>query len=904
MKTKRIITEQNVESFFKNSINSIEDAMGVVILNLKTKEILFDFNSVLLLSFEGIYADNSYKLAIPLFDFDFKKMIDNCLSIDIKQDSELEYSRTISGNKVNFLIKLEKIDDGNKLKLYVIHLEKLEETEKQLSFFDNIIGSGTNLFTASTWWMDTDKYTGKFFSTDTGPELLGIELNNNKLYYTLEFQKAREKAKLVSEFYDESIVMEVESYEKVRRNETNYFGGRTPVLTSNEEIVWVESYGKCLIRYPDGRPRFSIAVDIYMSEIFDRSNQLEILRNLVDTGLISSEVGIWYYQKHFKVGRYYFTQSYQEMMSNKSNFNNETISNLLDEQIKYMNEKNPSYEHYLHTFRETHNKTFTEGLDKYHIIIPNYNNDSLEWIDVRGTVVERDENGEIVLFVGANVNVTESYNRNRELERLKIQNERLQLAESLAVKARNLMVWYKEVEDHESSRYIFGNDMFEEKLGIKRNSEGLISIKDLKRTFYIYDEQSKSNAKAVAKGLKDVLSGKINTVKKILSTHKNLITNEIIYLEHSVEVSVSPDNNNSRMVGGIMLDVTENILYQEKVKFLANYDVLTETYNRNYFEQYIKTRLPSSYTVLVFDLDGLKLTNDVFGHIEGDKIIRQTSEFLKKVYKDDFFISRIGGDEFVVLSRDTNHESVTAKANLLEALIEDYNKNNSIEMNISKGGLIVINQEMIFEKAFVEAENIMYRRKLNSRSSRKSKVLESILETLNAKTEETKEHSMRLGDLAVNTINALGLYRGSEVEDMILLAKVHDIGKITILDSILHKPDKLTKFDFEMIKKHCEAGYNIIRNITDSDRVCNGVLLHHERWDGKGYPQGLKGENIPLFARVINVVDAYDAMTNDRVYKKGIPHEKAVEEIIRCSGTQFDPNIVKAFLKSCFDIEL
>ena len=128
-------------------------------------------------------------------------MIDNCLSIDIKQDSELEYSRTISGNKVNFLIKLEKIDDGNKLKLYVIHLEKLEETEKQLSFFDNIIGSGTNLFTASTWWMDTDKYTGKFFSTDTGPELLGIELNNNKLYYTLEFQKAREKAKLVSEFF-------------------------------------------------------------------------------------------------------------------------------------------------------------------------------------------------------------------------------------------------------------------------------------------------------------------------------------------------------------------------------------------------------------------------------------------------------------------------------------------------------------------------------------------------------------------------------------------------------------------------------------------------------------------------------------------------------------------------------
>ena len=198
----------------------------------------------------------------------------------------------------------------------------------------------------------------------------------------------------------------------------------------------------------------------------------------------------------------------------------------------------------------------------------------------------------------------------------------------------------------------------------------------------------------------------------------------------------------------------------------------------------------------------------------------------------------------------------------------------------------------------------MYRRKLNNRSSRKSKVLESILETLNAKTEETKEHSFRLADLAVKTINELGFIRSSEKEDMILLAKVHDIGKITIPDNVLFKKSILTKSEFEIVKKHCEAGYNIIRNITDSDRVCNGVLFHHERWDGLGYPQGLKEDNIPLFARVICVVDSYDAMTNDRIYKKKITHEEAVKEIINCSGTQFDPKIVKAFLKSCFNIEL
>jgi len=767
-------------------------------------------------------------------------------------------------------------------------------------YFNKLIGSGTSVFAVCTWWINYDDHSGKFYSTDTGPKLLGLPVSKDNLYVTSEFQKAREKAGLVSEFFDESIEIEINAYESARKNETDYFGGRTPVATSTEEILWVESYGKCIIRYPDGRPRLSIAIDIYLSDLFDRSNQLELLSNLVDTGLISSEVGIWYHQRHFKVGRYYFTESYQELMSSGKEYKNETVIELLNEQIEIMQKIYPEHEHYLHTFRETHNKVYLEGLNKYHLVIPNYKDGSLQWIDVRGTCVERDENGDVNLFVGANVDITDSYNRNRELERLRIQNEKLQLAENLAIKARNLMIWYKETPDYKTGRYIYANEIFETKLGITRTPDGMISLNDLKRTYYRGDIESKENATFVSKELKSVISGRKESVKKLLAKHINLKTNEIMYLEHSVEVSNSSDNNDSRMVGGIMLDVTENILYQEKISFLANYDVLTETYNRNYFEHYIKTKLPSSYTVLVFDLDGLKLTNDVFGHIQGDKIIKQASEILKATYKDDLFISRIGGDEFVVLSKDVNPESVSYKANLFEKMIEEYNETNSIEMNISKGGITVIDNELTFDKAFVEAENIMYRRKLNSRSSRKSKVLDSILETLNTRTEETKEHSLRLADYAVKTIKELGLSRRSEVDDMVLLSKVHDIGKITIQDSILHKPDKLTKFEFELIKKHCEAGYNIIRNITDSDRVCNGVLLHHEKWDGTGYPQGLKGKDIPLFARVISIVDTYDAMTNDRVYRKAISHEDSIKEILSCSGTQFDPKVVKAFIKACF----
>ena len=359
------------------------------------------------------------------------------------------------------------------------------------------------------------------------------------------------------------------------------------------------------------------------------------------------------------------------------------------------------------------------------------------------------------------------------------------------------------------------------------------------------------------------------------------VTGEIIYLEHSIDVSEASYDPSIQLIGGVLLDVTDNILYQEQIQYLAEHDTLTGTNNRNYFEDYTTNQLPSTYSVLIFDLDGLKLTNDAFGHYEGDKVIKVVANFLKDIFSESLFISRIGGDEFVVLSLDTDYDVVTGKANKLEAVIKAYNEVNTIKVAVSKGGVTVIDGNLSFDKAFVQAENIMYRRKLNSRSSRKAKM------SINA----------------VKTMRALQRSRASEIEDIELLAKVHDIGKITIPDEVLHKQSKLSPAEYELIKKHSEAGYKITRNITDSDDVCNGVLFHHEHWDGSGYPQGRIGDDIPLFARVICVVDSFDAMTNDRIYQPRKTEEEAIEELIRCSGSQFDPKVVKSFLKACYNIE-
>ncbi|MCF7925550.1 MAG: diguanylate cyclase [Candidatus Izimaplasma sp.] len=896
MKTKRTITIDHVKDFFESSINSMEDALGIALINIHQQTITFNFSATLLLRFEGVYTDDPYPLVSQCFDQSFIDMLKMITKQPLDNITEATYIRNHQDGPFHFIVKVEHLNKTN-LRLNLICKEKLMETEQQLALFSNVVGAGVSVFAGSTWWIDYDHYSDHFYQSDQGPNILGVPINEDGLYNTVEFQKVREKARLVSELYDEAIQTEMDSYEAVRNNKTDFFGGRTPAVTADDDVVWVEAYGKCLLRYPDGSPRFFVAIDIYMSEVFERINQLEILHNLIDYGLVNSNVGVFYFQRHFKEGRYYFTESYNKLMSVNRVYKNETIRDILDEQEVLMVQKQNGLEQDIQVFRQTHNKIFTDGLEKYHMVIPNYKDENtLQWIDVRTNVISRNDQGEPELFVSINVDVTDAHNRNRELEQLRIKNERLQLAENLAIKSRDSMIWYQSSRELKHHLSIYGNEVFEEKLGIVPKNDGSISYRNLRKTIIDDDAKGKQMKQNLLSHFRSVFNGEQLGFKKVLAKHQNLKTGETLYLEHSIEMSEREELEDERIIAGMVLDVTENILYQEKIKYLADHDMLTNTYNRNYFEKYIQKNLPRSYSVLIFDIDGLKLVNDAFGHMKGDKIIKQLANFLKEIFDDALFIARIGGDEFVVLTKQVDYDYVTAQANKLEQSVKNYNKRSMIELSVSKGGMAVFDSELSFDEAFTQAENEMYRRKLNSRSSRKSKILDSILETLNAKTEETKEHSQRVSELAVKTIIALGFSRASEIEDVSLLAKVHDIGKITIPDTILQKPSKLTKSEYEVIKQHCEAGYKIIRNITDSDVVCQGVLLHHERYDGEGYPQGLDADNIPFFARVIAVVDSFDAMTHDRVYQKTKTVPQAISELKCCAGTQFDPKIVETFI--------
>ena len=172
--------------------------------------------------------------------------------------------------------------------------------------------------------------------------------------------------------------------------------------------------------------------------------------------------------------------------------------------------------------------------------------------------------------------------------------------------------------------------------------------------------------------------------------------------------------------------------------------------------------------------------------------------------------------------------------------------------------------------------------------------MHSFTSALWAKDPYTKEHSENITHLVLAISTELGLW-GQDLETIRQSCHLHDIGKIGIRDSVLNKPAKLTVEEWKEMKLHPLIGSKIIRPLSFMAEVADIVEQEHERWDGRGYPFGLKGEDIHIGARIVALADAYDAITSDRCYHKGQDHEWAVSELNRCSGTQFDPKVVKAF---------
>lgn len=370
-------------------------------------------------------------------------------------------------------------------------------------------------------------------------------------------------------------------------------------------------------------------------------------------------------------------------------------------------------------------------------------------------------------------------------------------------------------------------------------------------------------------------------------------------IERSVEYTVAPIiEDNGVVVGSVLVfrDFSDKRREERKIEFLSYHDQLTGLYNRRFYEEELRrldTKRNLPLAIVMGDVNGLKLVNDSFGHPAGDELLKKVASVMQAGCRADDILARLGGDEFVLILPKTDESAAEQVIQRIKNLLEN-EKIGAIDLSVSFGYEIKQREGESIQNIFKSAEDHLYRHKLYESLSMRSQTISLVLSALFEKNPREMLHSKRVGEIAELIAIKMGLSE-ENVRNLKTAGFMHDIGKIGIDESILNKPSRLTDFEWEEMKRHPEIGYRILSSVSEFSEIAVCVLEHHERWDGNGYPRGLKGTEICLDARIVGFADAFDAMTCGRTYRNALSAQEALKEIHACEGAQFDPDIVRLF---------
>ncbi len=348
----------------------------------------------------------------------------------------------------------------------------------------------------------------------------------------------------------------------------------------------------------------------------------------------------------------------------------------------------------------------------------------------------------------------------------------------------------------------------------------------------------------------------------------------------------------------IFIDLSKERKFEETIDFLSYRDKLTKLHNRRYYEENIpfitqKAQMPLS--VLLSDLNALKIANDAFGHQVGDQVIETAANLLEKHAPKHSTLCRIGGDEFIMLMPNTPREDAKQVMKAIKAESKQIHV-DKVEVSISLGLATMQTDNEDFSALYKLAEAKMYRYKLDEGPKVRERLLALIEKTLFERYRGEQDHSDNVRRYAQRLAETVGCSE-HELKKVDLAARYHDIGKIALDENILNKEGALSEYEWIDVKRHSEIAYRILSGIPRLAEVSEYILSHHENYDGTGYPKREKGKDIPKISRILRICDAYDAMTSFRFYRDTLDQEAAIEELKRCKGKDFDPELVDHFVE-------
>lgn len=413
-----------------------------------------------------------------------------------------------------------------------------------------------------------------------------------------------------------------------------------------------------------------------------------------------------------------------------------------------------------------------------------------------------------------------------------------------------------------------------------------------------YKNVFRLTSEAAAQDIKDPVENALKT-KSTQLLEDNAVLMSKNGAKYFLEDSAAPILDSAGNSTGVVLvfrDVTEKKNQHEKIEYLSFHDELTGLYNSRFFKEEMKridTKRNLPISIIMGDVNGLKLTNDVFGHESGDLLLKSTAEILRKNCRSDDIIARRGGDEFIILLPKT---TIQEAENIVSRIKKDFSNRyvNTIRLSISLGADSKNTEEESILDIINKAEENMYAEKTVTRDYIQEEEVARIISTLHENNEKEKIHSDNVSLLCEKTGRELGL-KNEEIKKLKDAGFYHDIGKIVLRKNLLDTGRQFTDEEKINIKKHPYVGYRILNSSNKTLDIAEYVLAHHERWDGLGYPKGLKGEEIPLIARIIAIAECYDRLKNN--YDNIADKPDAVETLKTNASIKFDPKIVDVFLK-------